>query len=85
MNEIIFSKHALEQMQLRGISIVIAENILQSPQQIINEDGKRIFQSIVNFENEGEYLVRIFVNTIKEPNLVITAYRTSKIDKYYEG
>ena len=72
-------------MQLRGISIVIAENILQSPQQIINEDGKRIFQSIVNFENEGEYLVRIFVNTIKEPNLVITAYRTSKIDKYYEG
>ena len=84
MNEIIFSKHALEQMQMRGVSIEIARSILAKPQQIICEPGKKIYQSVVNFDT-GNYLVRLFVNINKEPNLVITVYKTSKIDKYYEG
>jgi len=33
-------------------------------------------------ENDEKKLLRIFVNTCKEPNLIITAYKTSKIDKY---
>ena len=85
MNEIVFSKHSLEQMQLRGITIELAQSILNTPQQIIPEPDKKIYQSIINFEGEGEYLVRIFVNTIKQPNLVITIYKTSKIEKYYES
>ncbi len=84
MNEIIFSNHALEQMQMRGVSIEIARSILATPQQIISEPGKKIYQPVINFDT-GKYLVRLFVNIIKEPNLVITVYRTSKIDKYYEG
>ena len=31
----------------------------------------------------GDFLVRVFVNIIKQPNLVITVYRTSKIEKYW--
>ena len=85
MGEIIFSKHAIEQMELRGISLEIVKGILAAPQQAIIETGKIIFQSIVNFEHEKEYLVRIFVNTGKEPNVVITVYRTSKFEKYYES
>ena len=49
------------------------------------ENNKVIYQAIVNFEEEGKYLVRVFVNLAKEPPLVITVYRTSKIEKYYES
>ena len=79
-----FSKHALEQMKARKIPLEIAQSVLRSPQQIIREPDKKIYQSIINFE-DGEYLVRVIVNIEKDPNLVITVYKTSKIKKYYEG
>ena len=85
MNEIGFSKHSLVQMQQRGIKIELAQSILDTPQQIILEPDKKIYQSIIIFEDDGEYLVRIFVNTLKQPNFVITIYKTSKIEKYYES
>ena len=72
-------------MKARNISIELVNAILSNPQQINVESGKKIFQSIVNFEGEGEYLVRIFVNFIKDPKIVITVYRTSKLEKYYES
>lgn len=84
MEEIEFSKHALEQMVIREIPVDIAKAIINKPQQVIKESGKKVYQSIITFE-EGEYLVRLVVNIEKVPNLVITAYKTSKIDKYYEG
>jgi len=52
----IYSKHALEQMKLRGISLVIIEAILAKPEQVTREAGKTVFQSIVNFIDEGNYL-----------------------------
>ncbi|WP_363151942.1 DUF4258 domain-containing protein [uncultured Mucilaginibacter sp.] len=80
----IISKHALEQIVLRGIPEDVVIKILDSPGQIINLNDKRIYQSII--EDDGkQYLIRIFVNHFKEPNVVITAYKTSKINKYYEG
>jgi uncharacterized protein YpmB len=79
-----FSKHALEQMRERRINIAIAEKILTSPDQILTENDKKIYQSIVGMEGKN-YLIRIFVNNLKQPNLVITVYKTSKISKYYEG
>jgi hypothetical protein len=84
MEEIEFSKHALEQMAVRGIPVDIAKTIINNPQQVVTESGKKVYQSIITFD-EGDYLVRLIVNTEKAPNLVITAYKTSKIDKYYEG
>ena len=46
MAAIEFSKHALEQMALRGISVEIAQTILNNPQQIITQEDKRINQSL---------------------------------------
>ena len=60
-------------------------SVLTNPQQILTEEGKKVYQSIINFEKERSYLVRVIVNIDKEPNNVITVYRTSKIEKYYEG
>lgn len=85
MLEITISNHAKEQMELRNIPLQVVMKVLEYPQQVITQEGKKIYQSIVNFEGEGNYLVRVFVNIDKIPNLVITVYRTSKLDKYYEG
>jgi len=72
-------------MALRNISLEVVIMVLNRPQQILTEGGKRIYQAIINFEEEGNYLVRVFVNVEKDPNNVITVYRTSKIEKSYEG
>lgn len=73
-------------MKERGISEEMVLEIIGSPEQAI-PDGpeKMIYQSIKYFEgDERNFLVRVFVNIIKQPNLVITVYRTSKIEKYWK-
>lgn len=78
------SKHAKDQLKLRGIEENVIVEILNNPGQIIIEDDKTLYQSII-IEAGKKYLIRVFVNHTKTPNLVITAYKTSKIEKYYEG
>lgn len=86
MAEIKISNHAREQMDERGISEEMVLDIIESPQQSIPDGSeKMIYQSIKYFEaDKKEFLVRVFVNIIKGPNLVITVYRTSKIEKYWQ-
>jgi hypothetical protein len=36
-------------------------------------------------ENDKLFLYRVFVNTQLFPNVIVTLYRTTKIDKYYES
>lgn len=79
-----FSKHALEQIEKRNIAIDVVEKILGYPQQIIRLPDYTIYQSIIKFE-KGEFLVRVFLNTNADPTRIITVYKTSKINKYYEG
>lgn len=74
--------HALEQMKLREIQKSIVQKVLAKPEQIKEEDGNKVYQSIAE---DGKYLIRIFVNENKKPNLIITVYKTSKINKYYES
>ncbi len=83
--EFIFSKHALEQIGIRQISQSVVEDVLANPDQVLEEDGKRIYQSVILSEKGGNYLIRIFVNVVKQPNVIITVYKTSRINKYYEG
>jgi len=83
--EYTISQHALTQMEIRNIPIEMVEMILSGPDQKFEQDDLMVFQSIIKFQQEQEYLVRVFVNSNKIPPLVVTVYRTSKIEKYYEG
>jgi hypothetical protein len=74
-----FSKHALEQMEARGIERDVVENGIAKPDQILKEEGNTVYQSVLA---DKKHLIRIFVN---DKNRVITVYKTSKIRKYYEG
>jgi hypothetical protein len=60
------------------------DSVLASPQQRIPEPGgKEIFQSLLSTEDGTLYVLRVVVATDKEPPVVVTVYRTSKIEKYW--
>jgi hypothetical protein len=80
----IFSQHALEQMKERTISKETVENILAKPDQISAHEDLTVFQRLEKGD-KTLFLIRVFVNIRKTPNVVVTVYRTSKIYKYYES
>lgn len=77
-----FSNHALTRMESRGISKEIALNIISKPDFVsIQDEIITVYSKLVD-ENSKTYLYRVFVNKSKNPSLIITAYKTSKIEKY---
>ncbi|MDR2844110.1 MAG: DUF4258 domain-containing protein [Candidatus Symbiothrix sp.] len=83
----VLSQHAEEQMLRRGIDKKQLLDVLESPDEIVNDETNediRVYQSIFK-ENEQLFLLRVFVNINKQPNMVITVYKTTKIYKYYEA
>ncbi|MGB3780271.1 MAG: DUF4258 domain-containing protein [Tunicatimonas sp.] len=85
MREFVLSKHAKEQLAIRRIDQELVWKTVEKPQQEIEEgSGKKIYQSVVDDEGDVNYLIRVFVNVVKHPKMIITVYRTSKIQKYWK-
>jgi len=78
------SNHAVEEMEQRRIPLPLLETVLKNPQQVILEkSGKKAYQSQVDFGSGKIFLLRAIVADNVEPPVVITVYRTSKIEKYW--
>lgn len=78
----VFSQHALDQIKIRGISKETVLAIVFEPDSIVDEDETiRIYSKLVNNDSKI-YLYRVFVNYLKQPCIIITVYKTSKIKKY---
>lgn len=78
------SRHAQTEMERRNISLPQVESVLDSPQQILLErEGRKVYQSKVEFGNGKIFLLRVIVADDVDPKVVITVYRTSKIEKYW--
>jgi len=85
--DFVFSKHAFEQMSRRGINYETVMEVVSQPDQIIADTYEPtlvIYQSLVNIDNQM-FLLRVFVNRDKHPNVIVTVYKTTKISKYYES
>ncbi|MBF0136453.1 MAG: DUF4258 domain-containing protein [Magnetococcales bacterium] len=78
------SRHVTREMAMRGIGPEIVEEVLCHPQQVVAErDDLIACQSQVRFEDGRLFLVRVIVNPLADPAVVVTVYRTSKIEKYW--
>lgn len=78
------SNHALVEMERRGIPREMLERVLDNPQQVIVErEGKKAYQSQIDFGGGRMYLLRAIVNDALDPAVVITVYRTRNIQKYW--
>ncbi len=76
------SLHSKEQLLKRNISDELVFLVLSEPDRIIQQDEcLNVYQKVIE-QDKKQYLYRVFINICKTPPLVVTAYRTSKIDKY---
>lgn len=74
-------------MERRRIPDVMVDAVLNGPEQRMLDEshaGRWIYQSRMRFDDGKLYLLRVVV-TEEEPQTVITAYRTSKIEKYWRA
>jgi Domain of unknown function (DUF4258) len=80
-----FSRHAQTEMERRKISVDLVESVLDNPQQTISEkEGRKAYQSKIDVGCKV-FLLRVIVADDVEPAVVITVYKTSKIDKYWRA
>jgi hypothetical protein len=78
------SRHAREEMKRRGIPLEILESVLEKPQQVVDDPtGNRVYQSKLDFKEGKRYLVRVVTAEEAGIPVVVTVYRTSKLDKYW--
>jgi len=81
-SDISFSKHALERLSSRGIPKSLVMEAIESPDSVIQEtECKQVYHKIFQ-EGSSMKMLRVFVNNCKDPSLIITAYITSKVEKY---
>ena len=87
MEKIVFTDHALFEMKHRGLPREIIEKIITEPEQQWEvRKGRMVLQSRIPFGDTAEiYLVRVFMDIDRNPPEIVTAYKTSKIEKYWRG
>jgi len=76
--DVTITAHAAERMEARGIQEQEVMGVLANPEQILLLRNGRIVAQAVR----GRFLVRVIVDVDRTPPEIVTAYRTSKIEKY---
>jgi hypothetical protein len=81
--DFVLTPHATSELRRRGLDEAMVRQVLADPEQrIVVRPGREVVHSRI--EPAGRrYLVRVFVDVDRSPAEVVTAYRTSKIDKYW--
>lgn len=84
MDNYVITEHALFQMQRRGISESDLRSVIEKPERSEEvRPGRIVLQSkIASGKPQKIYLVRVIIDFGKSIPEVVTAYRTSKIEKY---
>ena len=85
--KVIFSEHAKFEIARRKIAARTVGRMLEHPQQeIVAAEGKTVIQGKYRDRHLGkEMLLRIIGRRTKEGFFVITAYKTSRIGKYWKS
>ena len=86
-SEIRVSEHARNQASRRGLSDAILLEVARNPEQRMSvRPGREIRQSRLNIPAGGKlYVVRVVVDIVSDAEIVVTAYRTSRIEKYWSA
>jgi hypothetical protein len=78
LSQAVLTDHALNQMARRQVTADDVRRVLAAPEQVLEvRAGRVVAQGLT-----AGYLLRVFVDVDRTPAEVVTAYRTSKIDKY---
>jgi hypothetical protein len=85
ITDFIITPHAAFEMQRRSITAELVQAVLAKPEQRLEvRAGRIVLQTRIAMGlPERVYLVRIFVDVDRVPAEIVTLYRTSKIEKYW--
>ena len=85
ISEYRLTDHARFEMERRQISEAEIAQVLASPEQTEwVRPGRAVYQSRMKYPGSARvYLLRVFVDIDRDPPEVVTAYRTSKVEKYW--
>ena len=85
ITDYVITSHARYELSRRGLSEDAIRAILLAPEQRIEiRPGRVVLQSTISSGEPGKaFLLRVFVDIDRAPAEVVTAYRTSKIAKYW--
>jgi hypothetical protein len=78
------SKHAVEEMARRQISLEQVESLMNHPDQIVEAHGGLVCYQCLSTKNGKPGLLRAIINDAANPKNIVTIYRTSKIKKYWK-
>ena len=85
ITDFVITDHAAMELERRGLSKEMIRRVLADPEQ--GEDartGRIVLQSRMDMGQPAKvYLIRVFVDIDRRPAEVVTAYKTSKISKYW--
>lgn len=71
-------------MERRNIPPALVESVLNAPQQVILEkEGRKAYQSRIDFGSGKVFLLRVIVADEIDPAVIVTVYKTSRIEKYW--
>lgn len=87
VTDYVITPHAAFEMERRGLSEQIVRSVLSAPEQRLEvRRGRVVLQSRVSLGEPARiYLIRVIVDIHRQPAEVVTAYRTSRISKYWRG
>ena len=74
-----FTKHALERMKIWSITKEEIIEKINNPENELNDS----YGNIIAHKVKKKYLLRVFYYNGEDSKVVITAYKTTKIDKYF--
>jgi hypothetical protein len=85
VTDYVITPHAAFEMERRGLSEQIVRSVLSAPEQRLEvRRGRIVLQSRVSLGEPARiYLIRVIVDIDRQPAEVVTAYRTSRISKYW--
>lgn len=85
ITDYVLTEHALQELRRRGLTEEMMREVLIKPEQQQDvRPGRIVLQSRITMDVPAkEYLMRVFVDVDRKPAEVVTAYRTSKISKYW--
>ena len=74
---------ALKKMQRRNITAEMVREVIKDPGQIVDGYmGRKVKQKIFYDRNGGDKILRVVYEEMAEKITVVTAYFTSKVEKY---
>ena len=87
MKQIRFSDHSQERILARKLNTELIEFVVRNPEQIVpdeDDEEREIYQSFFIDANGKEKLLRVVVEETATELVIISAYPTSQIKKYWK-